>query len=336
MDRVVRLSEEVSRSLQEALPKLRKTIVRKLSLAVALPLETRRLDMREQWLRRLLKNPLIEPGRILEPFARAQLVGASSRGQTLQLLMDQTQVGKGLQMLMLALRVGNRAVPLAWLIEATHGGMGWPAQQAVLEQVRAWIPHGASVMLLADRFYPSAALLRWLQAQGWHYRLRLRGNLLVDVGEAGIETAADLARIGSERFVPRATLFEEGIATAIGVVHEPGHPEPWIIALDATPQRASVLDYGARWAIEPLFSDFKSRGFRLEDTHLREPRRLSCLVLIMTLALYWCVQTGRAHATQHPTALEKKPVTSPQPDTTACARPPEASCRGSSAAYACC
>jgi len=28
----------------------------------------------------------------------------------------------------------------------------------LLERVRAWLPEGAAVMLLADRFYPSAAL----------------------------------------------------------------------------------------------------------------------------------------------------------------------------------
>ena len=50
-------------------------------------------------------------------------------------------------------------------------------------------------------------------------------------------------------------------ATNIGVIHAPGHAEPWIIAMSATPGYLTTLDYSARWAIEPRFSDFTSRGF---------------------------------------------------------------------------
>ena len=75
MGTVKKLADEVDRGLLGALPGLRKTVARKLSLAVGamiegqtpktvelanlLPLETERQDMREQWLRRLLKNPLL-------------------------------------------------------------------------------------------------------------------------------------------------------------------------------------------------------------------------------------------------------------------------------------
>jgi hypothetical protein len=41
-------------------------------------------------------------------------------------------------------------------------------------------------MLLADRFYPSAELFEWLQRRGCQYRLRLKGNLSVDVGRVRV------------------------------------------------------------------------------------------------------------------------------------------------------
>jgi hypothetical protein len=50
------------------------------------------------------------------------------------------------------------------------------------------------------------------------------------------------------------------------VLHEPGHPAPWIVAMECVPTAAAVRDYGLRWGSEPMFSDFKSRGFGLEDT----------------------------------------------------------------------
>ena len=47
----------------------------------------------------------------------------------------------------------------------------------------------------------------------------------------------------------------------------------------------AVLDYGARWAIEPTFADFKSRGFELEDSQLEHADRLDRLILIMAVAV---------------------------------------------------
>jgi len=132
------------------------------------------------------------------------------------------------------------------------------------------------------------------------------------------------------------SLFDAGVPTAIGVGQESGHPEPRIIAREGPPNRAAVKDYGARWAIEPLFSDFKSRGFRLEDTQLEAPKRLDGLILIRALAMYWCVRAGQEDARSHPTATEKKRVNKPIPTIGASARPTEAPSPGSNAVSASC
>ena len=64
-----------------------------MELANLLPLKTERQDMREQWLRRLLKNPLLLATAVMEPFAREELAGAARNGQTVLLSMDQTDLG---------------------------------------------------------------------------------------------------------------------------------------------------------------------------------------------------------------------------------------------------
>ena len=67
-----------------------------------------------------------------------------------------------------------------------------------------------------------------------------------------------------------------------------------------------TLEYSARWGIEPMFADFKSRGFGIEDTQLRYADRLDRLILVMALALYVAVSTGQWDAVHHPTPSEKK------------------------------
>jgi hypothetical protein len=68
-----------------------------------------------------------------------------------------------------------------------------------------------------------------------------------------------------------------------------------------------TLEYGRRWGIEPMFSDFKSRGFGIENTQIRYPDRLDRLILVMALALHTAVSTGHWDAHHHPTPDEKKP-----------------------------
>ena len=63
-----------------------------------------------------------------------------------------------------------------------------------------------------------------------------------------------------------------------------------------------------------MFSDFKSRGFQLEDTQLRAADRLDRLLVIMALAMYWCVRVGQEEARDHPTPLEKKTQEQTDPD----------------------
>jgi len=322
MGTVRQLAAEVERGLREAHPTLRKTVITKVALVVGamleartpntvelanlLPLDTERQDMREQWLRRLLKNPLLSGAALLEPWVRHALAAAGRNGQTVVLSLDQTDLGERFAVLMLGLVVGDRALPLAWAVEAGPANLGFDRQRTLLEQVRDGLPAGAEVLLLADRFYPSTALLEWLHRQGWHYRLRLKSNLSVDPGFGDIVTTRDLATGYTERGLPDVRLFGGGVPTNLGILHEVGHPEPWIIAMDCVPTRAAVRDYGSRWSIEPMFSDFKSRGFDLEATQLRAPDRLDRLLVIMALAMHWCVRVGQEEARERPSPLEKK------------------------------
>ncbi|MFZ1828338.1 MAG: transposase [Candidatus Competibacteraceae bacterium] len=188
---------------------------------------------------------------------------------------------------------------------------------------------------MADRFYPSVELFAWLHEQDWHYRLRLKGSLNVDPGFGDIVTTGELAAGHTERYLPNVRLFNQGVPTHLGILHEAGHPEPWIIAMHDPSNRATVRDYGSRWGMEPMFSDFKSRGFQLEDTQLHAPDRLDRLLVIMALAMYWCVRVGPEEIRDHPTPLEKKRKTKPIPTTGPLKNSPAVPFLGSSAVCGC-
>ena len=64
-----------------------------------------------------------------------------------------------------------------------------------------------------------------------------------------------------------------------------------IIATNDYPSHALAI-YRYRWSIECLFGQMKTRGFNLEDTHLKCTTRLSQLLALVTIALLWSYLTG--------------------------------------------
>src|SRR4051812_38315634 len=326
MNGIKEIAESVSSELKHRLPKQRKTQRTKLALLVSTMLEVRsanlmdlaaglprdadRTDMRYQWIVRLLGNPLVVSDAVMEPFAREVLEQAAG-GEPLSLILDQSKMSERHQVLMLALRWGERALLLAWRVEQTDGAIGFETQKALLEAVAPWLPGQALVRLLGDRFYGTADLIGWCQERGWDYRLRLKGNLVV-VDGTGKTTTGQCAR-NRVYYLEDVELTGRRARTHIGIIHDPGHAEPWIIAMSEKPGYLRTLEYADRWGIEPMFSDFKSRGFGIEETQLRYADRLDRLILVMSLALYVAVSTGQWDAVHHPTPSEKKvPPISPE------------------------
>ncbi len=47
-----------------------------------------------------------------------------------------------------------------------------------------------------------------------------------------------------------------------------------------------------RWLIESMFKAFKTSGFNLEGTHLKDLNRISKLIALVSVALVWAYITG--------------------------------------------
>ena len=275
-----------------------------MDLSASLPRESERIDMRYQWISRLLGNELIDTDRVMAPFAREVLHNASRGGQQLVLIIDQSKANDTQQAIVVAVRVGGRSLPVSWRVKETEGAIGFCEQRAALETALALLPEGAKVVLMGDRFYGSPDLIGWCRSKGWDWRLRLKADLLV-FEDGGESTVAQCFARG-EHMLTNVELTGKRVPTNIGMVHEDGHPEPWFIAMSDTPTLAKTFDYGLRWGIEAMFSDFKSRGFGLEDSQLQRVDRMDRLILVMALALYWAVSTGMWAAENAALPVEKK------------------------------
>jgi hypothetical protein len=132
----------------------------------------------------------------------------------------------------------------------------------------------------------------------------------------------DAALARTRPYLTGVELTAQRVRTNIGTIHDPGHEEPWVVAMSAKPGYLTTLDYARRWGIEPMFSDSKSRGFSrgfgLDATQIRYPGRLSRLVLVMALAIYCAVSTGRPVGPGQPSLARRREA---RAQTTAQARP---------------
>jgi hypothetical protein len=237
----------------------------------------------------------------MAPFAREVLACTMTSGETPVVMIDQSKVNGMHQMVMVS---GDRALPLAWRMKSTQGAIGFGEQKEVLEVVAALVPEGTPMILMGDGFYGSPALIEWCRVRGWGWRLRLKRDLLV-FQNSGESTPGECFACGGHMLLDME-LTAKRTRTHIAMLHEDGHAGPWIIAMSEPPTRWRALDYGLRWGIEAMFSDYKTRGFDLEDSQIQRIDRIDRLVLVLSLALYWAVSTGMWKWAENQLPAEKK------------------------------
>ena len=150
-----------------------------MDLSASLPREAERIDMRYQWISRLLGNERIDTDWVMAPFAAEVLARVSANGQAIVLIIDQTQANETQQAVVVAVRVGGRSLPISWRVKETEGAIGFAEQKAALDVAQALLPEDAKVVLMGDRFYGGPDLIAWCAKQGWDWRLRLKTDLLV-------------------------------------------------------------------------------------------------------------------------------------------------------------
>jgi len=259
-------------------------------LATVLPRDVKSDEERYRYINRWLANNKINCDAVLDGFIPEMVNLLHYNGQIVVLSLDQSQINKEFECLMVSLRAGERAIPVAWRVVQTQGEIGFNIQKILLQRVFEAMPSDVKIILMADRFYGTPSLIALCQSFKWQYRIRLKGNLVLLHQDRKLRSG-ELVSL-KQNALCDVTLKNSGVKTNIGALQETGKSEPWIIAMDCVPTEYKVLDYGMRWGIEPMFSDFKSRGFDITTTQLRHADRIERLILVLSIAYYWAVSTG--------------------------------------------
>ena len=62
-------------------------------------------------------------------------------------MIDQSHINDGHEVLIVSVRMRDRALPVAWRVRKTKGNIGCPIQKELLDSIENWVPEGADVLL---------------------------------------------------------------------------------------------------------------------------------------------------------------------------------------------
>ncbi len=263
----------------------------KLALCLPVPGSLRNALQR---LERFLQNRLVVPTDWYAGLTKALLERFA--GEEIELILDATDLCDRNPMLFVAVRHRGRAVPLAWRMLSADGCSPFSEQKALLARIVPLIPAHTSVVLMADREYGSAEMIRFCLEQGWHFVFRLKKNRWCRLRSGHAFQLAELPlRPGTDWCEDGITLDDvpgARLSLSCGWSAQADDDEPWYLLSDLPAARAVLSRYVGRFSIEEMFRDFKEQGFRLEKTRLRDTERVSRLVLCVCVAYVLALLQG--------------------------------------------
>lgn len=226
------------------------------------------------------------------PVAQARLQALAH--QPIRVVMDGSTVGRGCLALLVSVVYHGRALPLGWVVVAApKGHFPEAAHRALLAQLQPLMPSEATIIFLGDGEFDGVDLQADLRRYGWQYVCRTAASILITAYGVQFPVGALVPALGEALAVTPAwmTAAQDGPLSLLAV-REPPSEQPLSLVTTLSDLDAAVAHYRKRAQIETFFSDQKSRGFHLHQSHLRDPARLSRLLIAACLAYLWVVYLG--------------------------------------------
>ena len=216
------------------------------------------------------------------------------------LAVDRTQWDVGttpVNILTLGVVYEGIAFPLVWMMLDKKGNSNTDERIDLMERFYELFPHVQVRCLTTDREFVGGDWLNYLLlAPGAKlktpFRMRIRDSEKLFDGHRQLKVRTVFAhlQIGQTDVLPkRRRLWGRWVYVAATRMN---NNKLLVVATDQAPETA-IADYALRWSIETLFGMFKSRGFCLEETSMREAERLKKLFALLTIALCWAVKVGQ-------------------------------------------
>ncbi len=210
-----------------------------------------------------------------------------------------------LNVLMLSIVYRGVGVPVVWTVLSKAGNSDTSERTTVIEIFLDLFGAQNIACLLGDREFVGREWFRFLKSHRIKFQMRLHRDTLVRNGRGQYVQAWRLfcrTRINCPLVIPEARLMWGMELYLSGCRLKNGE---YLILVSAEFCEKPHEEYRKRWGIETLFGALKSRGFNLEDTHLKDAERLSRLLALLALAFTWAFVIGLWQASVKELKLKK-------------------------------
>ena len=140
-------------------------------------------------------------------------------------------------------------------------------------------------MLLADREFIGTAWFRALRQHGVPHAIRVRNNQLVVLADGRrIKVSVLAGTLRNQR--PRSWngVALDGVPCTLSLKRLPDKDLLAVVGFGLRGRDDPLETCRHRWAIELCFACLKTKGFNIEDTHLRHPDRLEKMFALASIA----------------------------------------------------
>ena len=196
----------------------------------------------------------------------------------------------------------GRATPLMWrtVQASTLKGNQRRYEEELLRALRHAMPRGVKVTVVADRGFGNVPMIQCLEALGFEYVLRIRGDFYVTNAKGERRLASDWVGVkGRSRTLRGATVTEaERAVGKVVCVHAKAMAEPWCVVASEQKMatRTLIRYYAKRWGIETSFRDIKDMrfGMGMSAMRIRHPQRRDRMLLLSALSIALLTLLGAA------------------------------------------
>jgi len=211
------------------------------------------------------------------------------------------QLGKSwVNVLMLSVSYRQIAIPLFWIVLEEKGCCDDAEKQFIVEQFLEEFTADSIGFVSADREFASKEWLKFLVDRQIGFRLRIKANVRITDKRGKPLSASKMCRTlqvgGRMEFRRCRKLWNQSVFVAVCRKADGDN----VIVISSERSGQILIEYGQRWHIETLFGILKTRGFRLEETHLTNGERVSRLLSLLTLAGCWALLAGEIASRETP------------------------------------
>lgn len=214
-------------------------------------------------------------------------------GEKIRLSIDRTEWDFGKQqtnILMIIASKGAYTVPLYWeLLDNKSGNSNSQNRIDVLEKCVDLIGVQNIGYLVGDREFIGHKWLKYLKDNKIRFCFRIPKSHLIETTDGEIYNAFDLWKQGKKEIQFKHCIVDNVWGSAKITTDAKGE----LLFLFGTVEVKFLEQlYRKRWLIETVFQAFKSRGFDLEQTHLKDNVRLKKMVGLVSMAYAFCTSLG--------------------------------------------